>query len=141
MNDTELTLLLHGAIVMLVGLLCGAPYGIAMRKGRPERIERAWRVAHSGLTMGGTLLIAVAAALAVVTLGEGVERVVAHALIASGYGFCVSLPYAAWGDHASTYWPGRSPSSWIIGIGNLVGSAGSLVAAIVLVYGVASLFG
>ena len=137
MNETELILLLHGALVLLVGLLAGVPYGQSIGGGKPEHIERAWRVAHSGLTMGGILLIAVAAALAQLTPGETVERIVAYSLVASGYGFCLSLPYAAWGGHESIFWPSRTASSWIISIGNLVGAGGSLVAAASLVYGAA----
>ena len=139
MNDAELILLFHGALVLVVGLLAGVPYGLSMRRGRPERIERAWRVAHSGLTMGGVLLISTSAVLALVAAESSVERIVAYALVASGYGFCVSLPYAAWGGHDSVFWPSRTAASWIISIGNIIGAGGSLLAAICLAYGVAVL--
>jgi hypothetical protein len=40
-------LIFHGAVILLVGLLCGAPLGSAVVRGKPEETVRAWRVAHS----------------------------------------------------------------------------------------------
>lgn len=138
MCDPLLILLLHGSIVLVVGLLAGIPYGLAMGRGSGSR-ERAWRVAHSGLTMGGTTLIAVCAVLGTVDLGTHIEALIAYSLVASGYGFLASLPYAAWGDHTSAFWPAGTVSSWIISVGNIVGAGGSLLGAATLTYGAALL--
>src|SRR5207248_1591905 len=54
-------LVLHGGIVLLIGLLCGAPLGSAVVRGKGEEAVRAWRVAHTSLVTGGILLLAVAA--------------------------------------------------------------------------------
>src|SRR3970282_230745 len=51
-------LIFHGAVVLLVGLLCGAPMGRSIVRGRPESVVRAWRVAHTSLVLGGVLLLA-----------------------------------------------------------------------------------
>lgn len=46
-------ILLHGAIVLLVGLLCGIPFGVGVGNAWSEDAVRAWRVAHSGgVTVG-----------------------------------------------------------------------------------------
>jgi hypothetical protein len=135
MNRPELILLLNGTITLLVGLLSGVPYGLAMGGARSETTERAWRVAHSGLTMGATLLIAAAAALTQMKPGMDVELFVVYSLTASGYGFSVSLPYAAWGNHPSTFWPSHTASSWVVSLGNVAGALGSLLGAAGLLYG------
>ena len=58
----QLHVILHGAIVLLVGLLCGIPFGsVAARAG--DDAARAWRVAHAGGAMLGVMLIAIAEVL------------------------------------------------------------------------------
>ena len=52
----DLHLLLHALIVLLVGLICGAPMGRAITRNHGEDKVRAWRVAHSGLSMGLSLI-------------------------------------------------------------------------------------
>ena len=61
--NLSLQLLFHGAIVLLIGSLSGIPYGSAITQKKDEEVVRAWRVAHSGLSMGGTTMIAFAAAI------------------------------------------------------------------------------
>jgi hypothetical protein len=74
-------LILHGSIVLLVGLLSGAGFGTAIVRGKSEAAARAWRVAHSGLLMGGVLLLALAGSAAAASqrvsprcIGLGVRR-------------------------------------------------------------------
>ena len=57
--NLSLQLLFHGAIVVLIGLLSGIPYGSAITKKKDESVIRSWRVAHSGLAMGGTTILSV----------------------------------------------------------------------------------
>lgn len=45
--NLSLQLLFHGAIVVLIGLLSGIPYGSAIIKKKGKSVIRAWRVAHS----------------------------------------------------------------------------------------------
>src|SRR5687768_4129037 len=51
-------LILHGGVILLLGLLSGVPFGRAIVHVKSEAAVRAWRVAHSGLSMGGVLLLA-----------------------------------------------------------------------------------
>lgn len=51
MHPLAIQLTLHGAIVLLIGLLTGIPYGHAITRKPDENTVRAWRVAHSGLAI------------------------------------------------------------------------------------------
>lgn len=42
-------LVFHRAIVLLFGLLSGAPYARAINRKKPAPISHAWRVAHASL--------------------------------------------------------------------------------------------
>jgi len=42
-------LIFHGGVILLAGLLCGAPLGSAVVRRKSEETVRAWRVAHSSL--------------------------------------------------------------------------------------------
>ena len=53
----------HGAVVLLVGLLCGAPYARAVNRNAAADVVHSWRVAHASLPIGAMLMFAVAALL------------------------------------------------------------------------------
>ena len=55
--------LLHGSMVLAIGLALGAPYRVAINHKRPAHVVNDWRVAHGALSLGGATLIAIAAAL------------------------------------------------------------------------------
>ena len=63
METSARYLLFHGSIILLVGFLCGIPYGIAITRKKGDEVLRAWRLAHSALSLGGTTMIAMAAIL------------------------------------------------------------------------------
>ena len=130
----SLQLLFHGAIVMLIGLLSGIPYGLAINQNKDESIVRAWRVAHSGLTMGGTTIIAVAAAINMLDINAIALSILVWSSIISGYGFCIALPYGAWIGHRGLA-VGKTVQSNIVYLGNTVGAWGSLVSTIALIFG------
>jgi hypothetical protein len=137
MTEVEELLLLNGAIVLLIGLVAGVPYARVLDRNSAGA-ERAWRVAHSGLTMGGTLLIALSAAMSRIELGDTTEALVAYSFIVSGYAFAVALPFAGWLARRATLSSPATASSRLVTIGNLIGAVTSLIGAVVLVYGVAS---
>ncbi len=133
MADPAQHLILHGSITLLVGLICGWPMGRAIVRGAQASTITAWRVAHSGLALGGTLLFAVGAILPIVALAPIWATILAWAFILSAYGFVVALPYGAYiGER------GLQPTSGsgsIVYWGNMVGALGSLIGAIILVFG------
>lgn len=133
MHASARQLVFHGAIVLLVGLLCGAPYGRAIRQGSPASVASAWRLAHGSLPMGAALMLGVGGILTGLTVAEWLRWTIAIALIVSSYAFCVSLPLAATVGHR-----GLSPAgprlAKLVFAGNAVGALGSLIAAIALLF-------
>ncbi len=75
--------LLHGAIVLLVGLLCGIPFGVGVGNAWSEEAVRAWRVAHSGEVTVGFMLIAIGAMSDRLLLGEGAVSIFVWSLVGS----------------------------------------------------------
>jgi hypothetical protein len=127
-------LLLHGAIVLLVGLLCGIPLARAVVRGSPDASIRAWRVAHSGLSTGAVLLLAVAAAIPLVELGPVWGWVLVWSFVASGYGFAIALPLGAHFGHRGLT-AGPPPLNRLVYLGNMAGVIGSLLGTVLLVLG------
>ena len=132
--NLSLQLLFHSAIVMLVGLLSGIPYGSAINQNKDESVIRAWRVAHSGLVMGGTTMIAVAAAINRLDINAIALSILVWSSVISGYGFCIALPYGAWVGHRGLA-VGKTIQSNIVYVGNVVGAWGSLVSTTALIFG------
>jgi hypothetical protein len=84
-------LLFHGAVVLLVGLLTGLPFGMAIADGWGEESVRAWRVAHTGLVGGGVVLIAIAGALRHVRLGPSAAAWLVWSLVVTVYAAVIAL--------------------------------------------------
>jgi hypothetical protein len=133
MDPSARHLAFHGSIVLLFGLLCGAPYGRAINRGAPAHIIHSWRVAHASLPIGAILMFAVAALLSSFVVATQVKWFVAIALIVSVYAFCFSLPLAAIAGHRGL--SSRGPlAAKLVFLGNALGSIASLAASIALVY-------
>ena len=127
-------LALHGSVILLVGLLCGAPLGSAVARGRSEDTIRAWRVAHSSLVMGGILLLAVAGIFEKLTLAAWASGLLAWALVTSSYVFAVVLPFGARYGHRGLKY--QAPlANRLMYLGNTLGALGLLVGTVVLVVG------
>jgi hypothetical protein len=126
-------LVLHGSVVLLLGLLFGAPYAKAIKNNAPAQIIHSWRVAHQSLPIGATLMLAVAAMLGFFQVGQEVKWALSSSLIVSGYAFCISTPLAAiTGDRGLAV--GSKGAARLVYLGNMVGAVTSLVAAALLLY-------
>ena len=127
-------LILHGAVILLVGLLCGAPLGSASVRGKAEETVRAWRVAHSSLVMGGILLLALAGVVSHLQLSATALELLVWAFVASSYGFAVVLPLAAHYGHRGL---SLAPPllNRVIYCGNMAGAGGLIVGTAVLLWG------
>lgn len=132
--NLSLQLLFHGAIVLLIGLFTGMPYGSAINQKKDEEVVRAWRVAHSGLSMGGTMMIAFAAAINQLNLNAIALSILVWSSVISGYGFCIALPYGAWVGHRGLAM-GKTIENKIVYLGNIIGATGSLISTLALVFG------
>jgi hypothetical protein len=126
-------LLFHGAIVLLVGLVCGAPYARAINRNESAQRLHAWRVAHLSLPIGAALMLAVSAVMPALATSQAVKWLVTGSLVTSGYAFCFSLPLAAVVGHRGLL-PDGPLSAKLVYAGNVVGAGASLLAAAVLVY-------
>ena len=122
-------LVLHAAVLLLLGLLLGAPYARAIKRGAAAHIVNSWRVAHASLPIGATLMLAVAALLPALAPPPALELLIVIALVVSGYGFAVSTPLAAITGQRGLG-RGGSGLGHLVYAGNMVGAAGSLVAAV-----------
>lgn len=119
----------HGAVVLLVGLLSGVPYGRAINRSAPAHVVDSLRVAHSSLAIGALLMFAVAALLANLKVAAADKWAIAGMLIVSSYAFCLSLPLAALVGHR-----GLSPRGPLLAklvfAGNMLGAGASLFATL-----------
>jgi hypothetical protein len=123
----------HGSIVLLLGLLCGAPYGRAINRSAPSHIVHSWRVVHASLPIGAILMFAIAALLSSFAIAMQIKWFIAITLIVSSYAFCISLPLAALTGYRGLTSNGPVTAK-IIFAGNVLGSVASLIASIALVY-------
>lgn len=133
MEPSARHLAFHGAVVLLIGLLCGGPYARAINQGAPAHIVHAWRVAHASLPIGAVLMLAVSAVLSSFAAAPTVKWLITVSLAVSSYAFCLSLPLAAIVGHRGLSSEGPT-SAKLVYAGNMVGAGASLVAAVALVY-------
>lgn len=129
-------LVLHAAIVLLFGLLLGGPYARAINRGAAANIIHSWRVAHLSLPLGAILMLAIAPLLGTFAVPPAVQWTIAVALIVSAYGFCVSTPLAAITGERGLVRGASGAAAWVYA-GNMLGVAGSVVSAVLLVYAAA----
>lgn len=131
MSSVSRHLILHASIVLLFGLLLGAPYARAIKRHAAAHVVNSWRVAHLSLPLGATLMLAVAAVLPTMAIPGALAWTIALALIVSSYAFCVATPLAAiTGERGLA--AGASGLGRLVYLGNIVGAVTSIVAALAL---------
>jgi hypothetical protein len=127
-------LIFHGSVVLLWGLLCGAPYARALIRARSEVSTNAWRVAHLSLPIAGILLFALAGVVPQLRLSGSVAALMVWSFIASSYAFALALTLGA---HYGFRGLSSRPSllNRVVYAGNMAGAVLSLLGSIVLVWG------
>ena len=129
MLDAYRHLVFHAAVVLLFGLLLGAPYARAIRRGASAQVVNSWRVAHASLPLGATLMLATAAVLGTLKVPESVRWMIVLPMVVSAYAFCVATPLAALtGDRGLTRSQGWGQ---VVYASNMLGAAGSVLSAAV----------
>jgi len=125
--DRERSLLaLHGAAVLLLGLLCGLP---AVSEELAGLQPTTWRAAHGALLLAGVWLLATAALLPALVLPRRQRTALIWSLIVTAYAFgSAVLIQAITGVRALS--PHATLSSWIAYLANLVTVAAGLLAAL-----------
>jgi hypothetical protein len=136
MHASARHLAFHAAVILLYGVLLGAPYAKAINRGAPAQIVNSWRVAHQSLPIAATLMLAVAGIMSQFTVQSVILWSLAVLLIASNYAFCVSMPLAAITGHRGLATGGVGLQR-VVFIGNLVGAWLSVAACVVLLYAAA----
>ena len=126
-------LIFHAAIVLLFGLLLGAPYGRAIKRGAAAHVVNSWRVAHLSLPIGATLMLATAPLLASLAVAEAVKWTIVVTLVLSAYGFCVATPLAAITGERGLSAGGKGLGR-LVYLGNWMGAFFSIASAAVFLY-------
>ncbi len=78
-------MVLHGCLVIILALVAGFPYGLAILGGSAEA-SRAWSAAHTGGIVNGLLLLAAASAARRSALDGPRQKLMAYSLIITAYG-------------------------------------------------------
>ena len=132
-------LFFNGTIVLLAGLLSGAPVGLAIIRRKGEEAVLRWRVTHSTLIMDGVMMIVVGLVIPDLPLGELALGILVWAFVISGYGFILALTIGAW-----TKYRGLTPKPYGINTilygGHILGALGSLIGVAILTYGFFEMF-
>jgi len=124
----RLRVIVHGAIVLLVGLLCGLP---TVPEEEPMRL---WHTAHEGLISIGIMMLAISSAMPLLVLERRESRALIWSLLAMGYGLMTGLLIqGVTGEHA--FGPSSSPVLMIAFIGNATGILGSVLSTSLTIMG------
>ena len=127
-HSDRMRVVFHGAVVLLVGLLCGLPTVIE------EEPMRLWHTAHESLILIGVLLFAVSSILPVLELPKREARGLVWSLLATGYGLMTGLIIQGMtGVHA--FGPSRSPVLMLAFVANATGMLGSVLTAALTLMG------
>ena len=128
--DAQRRLVLHGAVILLVGLLCGYPSIIE----EANRSGRMWQAAHSALLMLGVWLIASAAVLPLLDLPRRERDALLLSITGGAYSFMTAVVIqAATGVRAVS--PDVSGISLVAFVANLLAVLGTILAASLTVMG------
>jgi hypothetical protein len=133
----NLPLVLHGAIVLLLGQLAGYVF-FRVIHASPQDATRVgmWRMSHSATTVGAVFLIALAPVVPHLHLAPPAASFLVATLVASTYALCLGTLAAALSGHRGT--SGRKPwSNVLVYVLYVAGAVGSTAAGLVLLYGAA----
>ncbi len=84
-------LVFHGAVILLLSLLCGLPLFVAVQQGWGEEAVRFWRGVHVGLAAVGVWSIATGAVIDYLVLGPRGASVLSWSVIVSNYAISVAI--------------------------------------------------
>ena len=133
MEEPSRQLLFHGAIILLLALLAGIPYGRAILKKKADSLVFAWRIAHSALAMGAILMFSLTAVLSQLNVGLEIMWLIAVLFIVSGYAFSFALYLGPIVGHRGLAYRGPL-SARLVYFGNAAGALTSLLGTLVLLY-------
>ncbi len=94
-SGVRASLVLHGVVVIVLGLLAGFPYALVVTGDLVGEV-RAWRMAHLEGILNGLVLIGVGAAGSVIALDARQASWLFWSLLVAGYGNVVAATIGAW---------------------------------------------
>ncbi len=131
---TSKYIIFHGLIIFLVGVLAGVPFWLAIIGNKGNKVIRAWRVAHSFLSIFGMLMLIVGLLSVHLIIGAPIASVLLWSFVAAGYSFVIAFIAGAWkGYRALTPWPyGLNTFLFVC---HVIGISGSLISIVIIIYG------
>jgi len=130
-DKDRLRLIFHGAIVLLVGLLCGLPTAV---EASSESV-RFWHTAHEALIMIGIWMLAASSVRSALVLDRREAMALVWSFLAMSYGLMTALVMGGI-IGVSPFEPGGTPATFIAFLSAVVGIFGSFVATAVTLMGV-----
>jgi MFS family permease len=97
-RNTRLTLITHGLIATLLGVLSGIPLAFVITGDIPGEM-RSWHQAHLQGIMSGLLALAAASVITHIRLDDKKQRLLAWAFIVQAYGFTLGTICGALTGH------------------------------------------
>ena len=89
------SLVLHGILVIVLGLLAGFPYALVISGDLVGEV-RAWRMAHLEGVLNGLILLGVGTAGGLILLTARQAKALLWSLLVAGYGNVVAATIGAW---------------------------------------------
>jgi len=129
-NHDRARLIFHGAIVLLVGLLCGLP---TVMEASTEPV-RFWHTAHEALIMMGVWILAESSVLPTLVLPRREAAALVWSLLAMGYGFMTALVLGGI-IGASPFEPGNTPATFFAFFAAVLGILGAVLATALTLMG------
>lgn len=126
--------ILHGAVVLLIGNLCGILYADTIGRSLAEDVVRAWRVAHTGGVTGGLSLVASGAVLHRLILRDVPLKVLVCSLVMGTYSIALGFLIAALAGVRGIN-PGGPMLNSVVYVAYGLGALGVLVGSALFVYG------
>jgi membrane-associated HD superfamily phosphohydrolase len=127
-------LLLHGSLVLLVGVLSGFPYWLAIILNWGGETPRFWRVTHSFLVVFGLTMLIFALIIQKTALNSQEVRLLVLIMIIAGYGFVFAFMVGSWKKIR-----GLTPKPYgfntVLFASHVVGITGSLLGTAILIFG------
>ena len=129
-NNDRARLILHGAIVLFVGLMCGLP---AVMEEGPDA-SRHWHTAHEALIMMGIWILTTSSLLPVLVLDGREARALRWCMLGLGYGFTLALLIQGV-TGAPAFEPGASPVRIVEFAATTIGILGAVMGTLITMRG------
>ncbi len=127
-------LILHGGIIILMGLLSGLIYWQTIIRNKTPEVIRRWRIAHVFLVIEGMFIVIMGFGILHLALSALAVRVLVWSVTGSGYGFAWAFIGGAWKGYR-----GLTPKPYglntFLFLGHFIGAVGSLIGIVMVIYG------